>query len=313
MALRSLSHAAPLFVPFSEVRHEQPPDCLHYEAIAVRGRLHQWSIPTHRHEGLHQFQLLVKGSAQASIDGARHVLRAPAALMVAPGSVHGFNYQPDTVGHQVTVPSATLRGALAHSPGLLARLERTTVLAGRQMAGSVTECLALFQAIGREYQAHHEGRGEALLCQARLMALWFLRNGGGEPAGPRPLRQRDALARRFRDLVEAHFRLHQPITHYAALLKVTPGHLSRACRESLGRPALDLIHERMLLEAKRLLAYSEMPVIEIANQLGFSDPANFTKFFTRYLGEPPSAYRAGIHAGHRGPDVARAEADIPSH
>ena len=55
--------AAPLLlVPFREVRHEQPDDCLHYEPVAVRGKLHDWTIPAHRHDALHQFQLLEKAA-----------------------------------------------------------------------------------------------------------------------------------------------------------------------------------------------------------------------------------------------------------
>jgi AraC family transcriptional activator of pobA len=308
MALRSVLKpaASPLFVPFSEVRHELPPDCLHYEAVAVRGREHQWLIPTHRHEGLHQFQLLVRGSGEATIDGNSYTLRAPAALVVAAGAVHGFRYQPETVGHQVTVPTGHLRNALAQTPALLARLDRTIVL--DRLGAAAEDCLTLFEAIAKEFHAEHEGRAEALLCHARLLALWFLRRDSGSQATDRAPRQRDALARRFRNLVELNFKKHEPLAFYAARLKVTPGHLSRACRDTTGRAALELIHERMLLEARRLLAYTEAPVTEISGQLGFSDPANFTKFFARYINEPPSAYRAGIVAGHRGPDLAPAPA-----
>ena len=62
--VETLPHAcppAPLIVPFTEVRHFRPEDCLHYEPIDVRGRLHHWTIPAHRHDGLHQFQLLTEG------------------------------------------------------------------------------------------------------------------------------------------------------------------------------------------------------------------------------------------------------------
>src|SRR5262245_43156653 len=116
-----------LMVPFREVRHFQPDDCLHYEPISVRGELHQWKIPAHRHAELHQFELLERGSVVATIDGSRHRLSGPAAWMVAPGIMHGFVFEPDSAGHKVTVPSALLRGipALRSTP---ARLDQPIVV-----------------------------------------------------------------------------------------------------------------------------------------------------------------------------------------
>jgi hypothetical protein len=105
-------------VPFREVRHFQPDDCLHYEPLRVRGRMHRWTIPAHRHEGLHQFELLERGSVIATIDGVSHSLTSPAAWMVSPGTMHGFRYHEASAGHVVTVPSAMLLDAVAALPHL---------------------------------------------------------------------------------------------------------------------------------------------------------------------------------------------------
>ena len=73
-----------LLVPFKEIRHYAPDDCLHYEPVGVRGALHDWTIPAHRHEALHQFQLLETGGAVATIDGPQYRIEAPCVLMLAP-------------------------------------------------------------------------------------------------------------------------------------------------------------------------------------------------------------------------------------
>ena len=78
---------------------------------------------------------------------------------------------------------------------------------------------------------------------------------------------------------------------------VTSDHLSRTCRQIAGCSALDLLHERVLLEARRLLAYTPMPVAEVGAQLGYQDPAYFSKFFARSVGESPSDYRAKVARG----------------
>jgi AraC family transcriptional activator of pobA len=293
--------AAPplLLVPFREVRHEQPDDCLHYEPVAVRGKLHDWTIPAHRHDGLHQFQLLERGRASATIDGVDHEIEAPAIVMVAPGSIHGFRYARNTAGHQVTIPTAMLRQALQGAGKLEAQLAQSFVMDAPQLATDAADCVQLFESLAGEFRASHPGRVQALQAQATLIVLWFLWHRGAGLAGQRPAPMRDTLVQRLAHLVEEHYREHKPLAFYAAALKVTPDHLSRSCRSVTGQSALDLVHARLMLEARRLLAYTPMTVAQIAATLGYDDPAYFGKFFSRSVGEPPSAYRDAVNSGLR--------------
>lgn len=292
--------AAPLLlVPFREVRHEQPDDCLHYEPVAVRGRLHDWTIPAHRHDALHQFQFLERGRASATIDGVEHEIEAPAIVMVAPGSVHGFRYTRNTAGHQVTIPAAMLRQALQGAGKLEAQLAQSFVMDSAALGGDAADCVQLFESLASEFRAANPGRVQALQAQATLVVLWFLRHRGAGLAGQRPAPLRDALVRRLQQLVEEHYREHKPLAFYAGALKVTPDHLSRSCRSVTGQSALELVHARLMLEARRLLAYTPMTVTQIAATLGYEDPAYFGKFFTRSVGEPPSSYRDAVNSGLR--------------
>src|SRR5207344_1382857 len=80
-----MTSSAPIAVAFREVRHFQPDDCLHCEAIELRGALHDWTIPAHRREGLHQFQWLRSGTARIDLDGGSTQVVAPAAFLLPPG------------------------------------------------------------------------------------------------------------------------------------------------------------------------------------------------------------------------------------
>jgi AraC family transcriptional activator of pobA len=289
--------APPPIVPLREVRHEQPDDCLHCETIAVRGRLHQWDIPAHRHEGLHQFQLLERGGATATLDGVQLRLRAPVALMLAPGTVHAFRYDPDSAGHQLTVPTSLLRQALVGTPVLAPRLDASFVLDRDSLGADASEAVDLFVQITREFESARPGRIEALKAQALLLSLWFLRRGGDGLHDEQRSALRDTLVQRFRALLELHLRRHPPVSFYAAQLQVSADHLSRACRALTGLSALDLVHDRLLLEARRLLAATPSTVAEVAAELGFEDPAYFSRFFTRRAGQSPSAYRRALLQG----------------
>lgn len=107
--------------------------------------------------------------------------------------------------------------------------------------------------------------------------------------------------RRYRSLFELHLRRHQPLGFYARALQVTPDHLSRSCRAVTGLSALDLLHERLLLEARRLLSYTQAPVADVARDLGFDDPAYFSRFFARRDGHAPQEYRAALQVGQAVP------------
>ena len=288
-----------LLVPFREVRHDQPDDCVHYESVAVRGEEMDWTIPAHRHEGLHQFQLLARGSVRGTIDGRAFEASAPVLMMVAPGSVHGFTYSRDAVGHQLTVPSATLKQLLAGSELAQEALAASVVVDGDAALQAADAGRAQFETLAAEFRDHAAGRVYALLAQATLVAVQFLRLRGAQHAAQKPRGARDTLVQRYRTLLEAQFRTQQSLAFYAGALGVSADHLSRACRNVTGQSAQQLLHERLMLEARRLLAYTAAPVAQIAAQLGYADPAYFSKFFARSVGETPTAYRSLVARGVR--------------
>jgi len=74
-------------------------------------------------------------------------------------------------------------------------------------------------------------------------------------------------------------------------LQTSEARLRRACLAVTGRPPIELVHSRVLVEAERQLRYTSMPVTQVAYYLGFDDPAYFTRFFTRRMGLSPRAFR----------------------
>jgi len=286
-----MSAAAPLLlVPFREVRHEQPDDCLHYESVAVRGREMGWTIPAHRHTGLHQIQFLERGSISGTLDGRPLQAQAPALLVVAPGTVHGFSHTRDTAGHQLTIPSTTLQQLLLGTRLAETVLATSFVLTDMAPAAR-SECAALFERVASEFRGNGTGRVPALLATATLLAVLLLRLHGEHVAQARARGARDTLVQRYLALLEQHFREQHGLPFYADALAVTPDHLSRSCRHSSRQSAQQMLHERLMLEARRLLAYTPMPVQAVAAAIGYPDPAYFSKFFARATGHSPSHYR----------------------
>ncbi len=302
--------AAPLLVSYSEVRHSGPPDLLHYEPISVRGKMFDWTVPLHRHEGLHQVQLFTRGAGAVTIDGRESAIGAPTVVLVPPGAVHGARHEPGTDGHQLTLPSAQLSAAFAGMPRLLERLSRAQVLQADAL-GPVDEPLRLFEAIADEFRGQRSGRAQALTWHANLLVLWLLRRGEPADALAAASHVDERLAHAFRTLADAHYREHRPLAFYAERLGVSTSHLGRACQSVFGGPPLRLLHELLCGDARRLLAFTPATIAQVAETLGFDDPAYFTRFFSRVAGESPTAFRAGFAAGrrHAGPPPRTAPPD----
>lgn len=101
----------------------------------------------------------------------------------------------------------------------------------------------------------------------------------------------NGLIRNFQKLVETHYAQLKLPGAYAELLNVTPNHLNAKVKEHLGKQAGEVIRDRVILEAKRLLVNRDLTVSEIAYHLNFEDNSYFTKFFKKYTGSTPEAFR----------------------
>jgi len=92
-------------------------------------------------------------------------------------------------------------------------------------------------------------------------------------------------------LINRDFHSHRKVESYAAELGITAPYLNNVCQQLVEKSALQMVHERVLLEAKRSLIYTVQNISEIAYGLGFTDPAYFTRFFRRLTGLSPKQFR----------------------
>jgi AraC family transcriptional regulator, transcriptional activator of pobA len=151
-----------------------------------------------------------------------------------------------------------------------------------------------FRMLAREFDRSARGRGLALEGWLKVILAGVLRASQaatGAPAETVMSRHR-ALVARFRELIEEEFRDNRSVAGYASALNVSESRLRHACLGVTEQSPIQIIHARVLLEAKRQLLYTGRPVSEIAYALGFQDPAYFTRFFSRRTGMSPSGFRA---------------------
>jgi|HubBroStandDraft_1064217.scaffolds.fasta_scaffold18242_4 AraC family transcriptional activator of pobA len=267
---------------------------VHVETIAARSQLHHWRIGEHLHKDLHQILIIWRGRVEAHLDGQRTVLRGPAFINVPPMTVHAFRFATDTDGlvitytaclaHEIVRDTGSLGEALHHAIG--SRIRRA------QLAATDIEQLATM--LYRESARGAAGRDSALhglltTLVTNLVRLAQVTVIAGSSAANR---DREMVAQ-FREVLEKHYRGHPDVKEYARQIGTSETALRKACVKIVGQSPSQLVHARMLIEAERLLRYTGKSIAEIAYDLGFDDPAYFSRFFAKGMGVSPRSFRRG--------------------
>ncbi len=103
----------------------------------------------------------------------------------------------------------------------------------------------------------------------------------------------------FLTLLPQHIATHKKVSEYCAMLNCTSEKLNQECRATLGKNALELIHEELMLEIRRLLLLGDLSLKEIAFELNFDSQANFSGFIKARSGRTPSELQSAIHGIHK--------------
>jgi AraC-like DNA-binding protein len=246
----------------------------------------------------HQITLVTGGAGTAMVDFVDHPCTAGTLLHVSPGQVQRLPRAAD--GHPGGLEAAIVLFTAAFPP----HLERTDALLNSPfgpvarfvpqgerpgMARAMSELAAEYRRAVDE--ADTAGATIDLLRQLLGALLLRITRLPRPDAEDRISAGGDAF-RRFQHELERSFATAHSAADYAARAGYSLRTLNRACQAATGHTAKTLIDARVTLEAKRLLTHTDLPVVTISRRLGFSEPTNFGKFFTRETGQTPGAFRA---------------------
>ena len=277
----------PIFKLYGEALAWPTPDLLHCESIPARSRLHDWEIRPHQHGDLTQWLYVRQGWAEIERDGVQQRIDDVAIQVVPPLWVHGFRFSTDIDGYVITLAAPLIAQLRSHLGAHSAVLDRAEL---HRLDAREPYLDLLFDTLASEYEGHAPGRELLLQSSVAAIAVWLARHAGARSSTVTDIRGADYLPA-FTRLVEAHYREHLSLDDYAYRLGITATHLNALLRRGTGQTALAIIHDRLVLEAKRQLIYSSLTVNQIADALGFSEPAYFSRFFKRLTGLRPSDFR----------------------
>lgn len=246
----------------------------------------------HRHSFYH-LVLFTKGKGTHTIDFQQFDVKPFQIYFMVPGQVHSWHFEGKVDGYLVHFNESFISSFV--QPGHY--LERFSFFNGvaadavRQLpVKERTGTVRLMEALLKEMETVNVQRPD--MIKLLLLQLFIHVERTTNAAGLAHIPpQKTLLLRNFQQLIEQHYRDLRLPKEYAALLYVTPNHLNALCRELLGKTAGELIRERLILEAKRLLTNAGMNITGIAYELKFEDNSYFNRVFKKETGLTPDAFR----------------------
>ncbi|GGQ75546.1 helix-turn-helix transcriptional regulator [Streptomyces flaveolus] len=266
------------------------------------GRTWHAHAPLHRVHRIdfHVVMLFTGGPVRHMIDFAEYEATAGELLWIRPGQVHRFSPDSEYRGTVLTMQPGFLPRATVEATGLyrydlppLLRPDEARLVAltasldqlRREYEDATTLPLSLHTAVLRHTLTAF------LLRLAHLAASSAQqeRQGTGQAEAPG-----DTTFTLFRNAVERDFATNHSVSAYADALGYSRRTLVRAVRAATGETPKGFIDKRVVLEAKRLLAHTDMPIGRVGAAVGFPDAANFSKFFQQHTDMTPAAFRAEL-------------------
>lgn len=246
----------------------------------------------HKHNFYH-LVLFTEGSGSHTIDFEQFTVQPWQIYFMIPGQVHGWNFKGPTDGYVINF-SVSFINTLLVKPDYLSQF----IFFNGQASGSVVnipvKSRAAIQHLMEQMISESETNAYmgADLVRALMLQLFIsIERMGEKHPYQHTTPYNFTLLKNFQKLIEDNYTHLKLPKDYAALLYITPNHLNALCMDILGLSAGELIRNRVILEAKRLLINLELGITEVAYRLNFTDNSYFTKFFKKYTRLTPDEFR----------------------
>lgn len=264
------------------------------ERISWRSKELNWRASPHVHDSLIQVLFIQCGQVDVLMNCTRLKATAPCLILVPAQTVHGFNYTPDTEGLTITASQRPLESVLTIlSPDVLKLVHKPCILPLDYFPEEKEAIWDFYYSMMKELRVPMIN--QMAMCASLFISMFIhlsrlcdLRIEGQQPDGSS---RKASQINKFLAIVDQKFRQRLTVNDYSCEMGMSPGHLSRLCRVTLGMSSLDVINMRVIQEAQRELVYTSKTIKQLAAFLGFNDEAYFTRFFHKHAGVSPSQFR----------------------
>ncbi|GAB2704812.1 helix-turn-helix transcriptional regulator [Mucilaginibacter koreensis] len=255
----------------------------------------------HRHNFYH-LVLFTKGGGFHTIDFQNFDVSFMQIYFMVPGQVHSWSFEGEVDGYVInfSVPffqSFLLRADyLEQFPFFSGTVDEQVIELPNELHAPI---ISLMEQLIKE-QEERRPLGQDMIKALLLQLFIYTGRISGHTQNSQLSGYNYTLLRSFQKLIEQHYKTLRLPKDYAELLYVTPNHLNALCNDLLGASAGEVIRNRVVLEAKRMLVNPELSIAEIAWQLNFTDNSYFSKFFKKLTGNTPEIFRKNLIHQHHG-------------
>lgn len=268
------------------------PDFLHIESMQYRSERHNWVIRPHFHSHLFQLFLIEKGKVVYTLEKEQHIVTGPAIVAIPENTLHGLNVDMAIAGMVLTISTSYLESVFNNLPKASGIFNQSQVVKNVKKNPAYKSIKELVYALYTEIKEEQPEKGLILQNYLGLLLIKLYRlciEEGGQAIGTASRNHHYFNA--FLRSIKQSYTPMKMMNEYARELNITPVHLNRICQASVGKSALQMVHEFHFLEAEKYLKHTDYSIAEIAYRLNFEDPAYFSRFFSRLAGVSPKAYR----------------------
>lgn len=244
----------------------------------------------------HAFYHLVyftEGSGEQVIDFVTFPVQKGMIYFMRPGQVHKWYFDEDPDGYIVNF-SATFFDQLFINTNFIDQFPFFDRVAAHQVLllkeETQRQVEQIFEKILRE-QSGNLSSPQLMIATLLLQLFLTVERNDTKTIKEETGGYNSVILRNFQQLIEDNFKTIKLPKGYAGLLYITPNHLNALCKDYLGISAGEVIRNRIILEAKRLLINFDLSVGDIAQELNFPDNSYFVKFFKKYTHTTPEAFR----------------------
>lgn len=266
---------------------------IHYEAQAKLANFFGQHMPPHRHDRFFQLHFFTQGTVRIFLDDMKYIFQAPVFFLTPPSVAHSFITDPGCEGHVLTIQQ-NIVWPLLQVDLKIQHIDPICVSAQQLNDKNIQELNLLEDYLNKlknEFDTNKQGKKFALRNLINLIFLQIVYLAEAVPPRIKNGCNDLKLFRKFNELIESNYDKHWSLTQYADDLAITEARLNDICRRLAEISSKKLIFDRQMQEAKRLLIFTNTSINHICYQLGFKDPAYFSRFFQRHAGIRPSDFR----------------------
>lgn len=239
----------------------------------------------HKHNSYFEIIYLSKGSGVHFIDYQQYPIHPPVVFFVRKEQVHNWEITRQPDGFVLILKKTFLEKSLDNE--LKKLITRASSHSSLQVKNdkAINE---LFKLLTGEYESATEINFTVMegLLKALLAKIMEAVQPHTEQYSFKP-----DLFESFREILYQHTEVKNNVAYYAKLLNTTPQNLNAACRKAMNQSSAEILAERIIAEAKRLLYYTDNTISEISLMLEFNDASHFIKYFKRHTGITPKVFR----------------------